>query len=1093
MEDSTPSVFLSWTAPAEDAGSVTGYEVQRATCGGGFTALAADTGSTATAYTDATATEAGETYAYRVRARRPQGLSLTSNTSTVILPGGTGDGACAIADGASGTEAVVVEDPIYLLSTHNTPRILVSNVGQGSDDSASLSGNDHAQLFHTAGATNGYVLTSLIVVSEDAQGDDFSVKICEADDTTEFPTSTCTGLREPDNFAAGSLEFTHPGMFLNRNDNYLAVFEQKDTGSVTLDSTASGGQDSGGLSGWSIKDKFDWKSGSTWQQKGGGGEAIRITVKGYEAAANDDATGRPRILASAEGAPILFADTLDIADDNGISFTGSLGSPIEFVYSYQWIRVDGGTEINIGEDSPSYLLVDADIGKEIKVEVSFADRERHPETVTSLPFGPVARRAGPSAAATTLVSNTGQSASATASITGQYLMEFTLGGHGQGYEISSVSIELAAVPTDLTVSLWIGDHSSESASPYNKLFDFENPSPFVAGANKFTAPAGVLAYPSVHYAIVLSDFGSSLSIKETTSDAEDAGGETGATLADTAGGDTNVLRLAVEGSRRASGILASTYAQPLSDSIDQEIISVGDDCCFKMGVGAADRYLIRGFSWRADDTTDRQGGIRNPWLLREGTSPSGAVQFGLFSTRDVAGINEFTAPRGATVAGGSSKTYAFDQDLEYWYHLGSTTRVGGTLTRIFSPAGPGLDAPAASGVTLSVHGDVAVPAGAAPLMAVLGEPLHAMVQNLGRTDNSYAVADSTNPVLSQGFTTGSNASGYVLQGIGVNIEGSSSNFPDGPMSVSVAVHAGVSGKPGAKLFDLVSPDEYAAGLSFFEAPRGTTLEVSKSYVVVWSHLGGASHRLQRTLIDSEDSGALTDFSIANVFYRGADLDNLSANSTSNALEIAVYGGQAAERPTVTAVALTSDPGSNVPYSIDDDVDARVTFSEAVDITGSPQLELDFAGSPKAATCTAATNTTTMECSYTVAENDSAPNGIAIAANKLTLNGGAITLNGTITTAVLDHVAVAIDSGHKVDGVRPTLVTTGNDAPQTSADGTQVIFTFSEDIGSTDFSQFEVDSNRSRLRRRGTTTISGRTVTVTSNCLVLQSSTARRSI
>ena len=364
-------------------------------------------------------------------------------------------------------------------------------------------------------------------------------------------------------------------------------------------------------------------------------------------------------------------------------------------------------------------------------------------------------------------------------------------------------------------------------------------------------------------------------------------------------------------------------------------------------------------------------------------------------------------------------------------------------------------------------------------MAVLGEPLHAMVQNLGRTDNSYAVADSTNPVLSQGFTTGSNASGYVLQGIGVNIEGSGSNFPDGPMSVSVAVHAGVSGKPGAKLFDLVSPDEYAAGLSFFEAPRGTTLEVSKSYVVVWSHLGGASHRLQRTLIDSEDSGALTDFSIANVFYRGADLDNLSANSTSNALEIAVYGGQAAERPTVTAVALTSDPGSNVPYSIDDDVDARVTFSEAVDITGSPQLELDFAGSPKAATCTAATNTTTMECSYTVAENDSAPNGIAIAANKLTLNGGAITLNGTITTAVLDHVAVAIDSGHKVDGVRPTLVTTGNDAPKTSADGTQVIFTFSEDIGSVNINQFAliVDSNVNQ-QAGATATISGRTVTVT---------------
>ena len=95
-----------------------------------------------------------------------------------------------------------------------TARILVSNVSQSADDSASLSGNDHAQLFHTGantGATAGWVLTSLIVVSEDAEGDDFDVEICEADDMTAFPTSTCTKLDEPQSFAAGNLEFTHRG------------------------------------------------------------------------------------------------------------------------------------------------------------------------------------------------------------------------------------------------------------------------------------------------------------------------------------------------------------------------------------------------------------------------------------------------------------------------------------------------------------------------------------------------------------------------------------------------------------------------------------------------------------------------------------------------------------------------------------------------------------------------------------------------------------------------------------------------------------------------------------------------------------------
>ena len=54
--------------------------------------------------------------------------------------------------------------------------------------------------------------------------------------------------------------------------------------------------------------------------------------------------------------------------------------------------------------------------------------------------------------------------------------------------------------------------------PASKLFDFANPSSFAVGLNEFTAPAGAFAYQNVNYFIVLSGFGSSLSIKETTSD-----------------------------------------------------------------------------------------------------------------------------------------------------------------------------------------------------------------------------------------------------------------------------------------------------------------------------------------------------------------------------------------------------------------------------------------------------------------------------------------------------------------------------------------------------------------------------------------------
>ena len=70
----------------------------------------------------------------------------------------------------------------------------------------------------------------------------------------------------------------------------------------------------------------------------------------------------------------LTAVTTGIMDANGLT------SP---TYTYQWIRVDG-TEADIaGENSSTYILVDADLGKTLKVRVTFADDLGHTETLTS--------------------------------------------------------------------------------------------------------------------------------------------------------------------------------------------------------------------------------------------------------------------------------------------------------------------------------------------------------------------------------------------------------------------------------------------------------------------------------------------------------------------------------------------------------------------------------------------------------------------------------------------------------------------------------------------------------------------------------------
>ena len=100
-------------------------------------------------------------------------------------------------------------------------------------------------------------------------------------------------------------------------------------------------------------------------------------------------------------------------------------------------------------------------------------------------------------------------------------------------------------------------------------------------------------------------------------------------------------------------------------------------------------------------------------------------------------------------------------------------------------------------------------------------------------------------------------------------------------------------------------------------------------------------------------------------------------------------------PTISSVAITSGTGDDDSYfdddgvyGIDDSIKVTVTFSENITVTGAPQLELDIGGSAKAAGYESVTATNVV-FSYTVEEGVSDDDGIAISADKLTLNGGSI--------------------------------------------------------------------------------------------------------
>ena len=113
-------------------------------------------------------------------------------------------------------------------------------------------------------------------------------------------------------------------------------------------------------------------------------------------------------------------------------------------------------------------------------------------------------------------------------------------------------------------------------------------------------------------------------------------------------------------------------------------------------------------------------------------------------------------------------------------------------------------------------------------------------------------------------------------------------------------------------------------------------------------------------------------------------------------------------------------------------------------------------------------------SYTVAENDEDTNGIAITADSLTLNSGTIK-EGT-TDAALPHDAVAADPTHKVDGVRPTVVS----AVIAAAALDEIVITFSETLSSTTpaAAAFTVTVDMGTAPGVSTVSASGATVTLT---------------
>ncbi len=140
-------------------------------------------------------------------------------------------------------------------------------------------------------------------------------------------------------------------------------------------------------------------------------EATEAVLAAGASLPNTPPTGLPTVSGTAQVDETLTADTTRISDSDGLTNVS---------YSYQWVRNDGTNDADIsGETASTYTPVSADVGKAIKVKVSFTDDAGNEETLTSAATGVVAAKPNSPATGAPTISGAAQAGETlTADVTG---------------------------------------------------------------------------------------------------------------------------------------------------------------------------------------------------------------------------------------------------------------------------------------------------------------------------------------------------------------------------------------------------------------------------------------------------------------------------------------------------------------------------------------------------------------------------------------------------------------------------------------------------------------------------------------------------
>ncbi|MCX8518282.1 MAG: Ig-like domain-containing protein, partial [Rhodoferax sp.] len=389
----------------------------------------------------------------------------------------------------------------------------------------------------------------------------------------------------------------------------------------------------------------------------------------------------------------------------------------------------------------------------------------------------------------------------------------------------------------------------------------------------------------------------------------------------------------------------------------------------------------------------------------------------------------------------------------------------------------------ASGLSLSVNVDTLAPG--APTLALASGLLAGSVSLTQATQatgvitvagesagSASVILTGVSGTISRTITTSGSASPQplVLTAADVALLGS------GVVSVQASVSdaAGNSSSNASTTFTLQTSKPVVQSVSDNVAGVLTRAQTSITYTLTFDRavfgLTAADFTVTNATLNSVSMNAASTVATLNLTPTSDVAGNigitLAANgvfdSANNFNDVFTTNAQVIDtlRPSVSSITLASSTPALSTIRTGTQVFADVLFSEVVQVSGTPRLNLQVGSNSRIATYASGSGTDTLRFAYTIVSGDADSNGVSVSAGSISLPSGAqpATLrdaNGNDATLSFSSVADAV--GIKVDAVAPTMAFAVNQSTLDTLTE-RINLTFSEPItGLTSLNQLQISN------------------------------------